>query len=558
MQGPDHPDSAGASAPVASTGSGGPEWPNDTPDREIGAPGSSVVESQPDDAPAEPDPAQAAPAPSAAYQPGAEPHPAEAASLFAAEPSGAESHPAEAAPALFAADQPGAQPHPAEAAPSLIAAERSAPAGSGADAAPASFTAGTATGSEQVLFGTAFTGHHSYAGQPVANPYAPPHVTQAAPTYRPPQHFPPQRPADEPRRRAGGLVAGMTVLALIVGGAAGAAGGYLVADSRSPGSSATALDAPKPAKQASTPAPAGSVEAVAQKVLPSVVQLQVRGRSSAGEGSGFVISGDGLIVTNNHVVEAAADGGEIVAVFQDGRKAKAEIVGRDPSSDLAVVRAEGVSGLTVVELGRSDDLKVGQSVVAIGSPFELSGTVTSGIVSSLRRPTRAGGENGSQATVMDAIQTDAAINPGNSGGPLVDMQGQVVGINSAIYSPRSGSGAGGSVGIGFAIPIDQARRTADEIVKTGKATQTVLGVSVRDSPDGGALISEVVSGGAGERAGLKSGDVITMLDERRIETSDALVAAVRSKAPGDKVKLVIGDGARTVEATLAGQAVEPK
>ncbi|MGH3859792.1 trypsin-like peptidase domain-containing protein [Actinokineospora sp.] len=404
------------------------------------------------------------------------------------------------------------------------------------------------SGRDQVLYGTAFTGHHSYAGQPVANPYAPPQLPTS----------PPQRiaAAEPPRRKTGGLVAGMTVLALIVGGAAGAAGGYLVADSRSPVSTSSALDAPKPAKQASTPAPEGSVEAVAQKVLPSVVQLQVRGRSSAGEGSGFVISQDGLIVTNNHVVEAAADDGEIVAVFQDGRSAKATIVGRDPSSDLAVVRAERISGLAVVELGSSDDLRVGQSVVAIGSPFELSGTVTSGIVSSLNRPTRAGGEDGSQATVMDAIQTDAAINPGNSGGPLVNMRGQVVGINSAIYSPRSGSGAGGSVGIGFAIPIDQARRTADEIVKTGKATQTVLGVSVRDNNNGGALISQVVPGGAGEKAGLTAGDVITRLDDRRIDTSDALVAAVRSHAPGDKVKLVIGDGERTVEATLAGQPVE--
>ncbi|MBC6450232.1 trypsin-like peptidase domain-containing protein [Actinokineospora sp. HBU206404] len=404
------------------------------------------------------------------------------------------------------------------------------------------------SGRDQVLYGTAFTGHHSYAGQPVANPYAPPQTPTS----------PPQRiaAAEPPRRKTGGLVAGMTVLALIVGGAAGAAGGYLVADSRSPVSSSSALDAPKPAKQASTPAPDGSVEAVAQKVLPSVVQLQVRGRSSAGEGSGFVISQDGLIVTNNHVVEAAADDGQIVAVFQDGRTAKASIVGRDPSSDLAVVRAERISGLAVVELGSSDDLRVGQSVVAIGSPFELSGTVTSGIVSSLNRPTRAGGEDGSQATVMDAIQTDAAINPGNSGGPLVNMRGQVVGINSAIYSPRSGSGAGGSVGIGFAIPIDQARRTADEIVKTGKATQTVLGVSVRDNNGGGALVSQVVPGGAGEKAGIKAGDVITRLDDRRIDTSDALVAAVRSHAPGDKVKLVIGDGERTVEATLAGQPVE--
>ncbi|WP_285506899.1 trypsin-like peptidase domain-containing protein [Actinokineospora sp. NBRC 105648] len=379
------------------------------------------------------------------------------------------------------------------------------------------------------------------------------------PAYAAPVNYPAQQvPVQRREGRKSGLVVGMTVLALVVGGAAGAAGGYLAADNRSSSSSATALDAPPTAKQTAA-APAGSVESVAQKVLPSVVQLQVQGRSSAGEGSGFVISADGLIVTNNHVVEGAANGGQITAVFQDGRTAKASIVGRDPTSDVAVVRATGVDNLVVSELGRSDDLRVGQGVVAIGSPYELSGTVTSGIVSSLRRPTRAGGETGSQTTVMDAIQTDAAINPGNSGGPLVNMQGQVIGINSAIYSPQtSASGSGGSVGIGFAIPIDQARRTADEIVKTGKATQTVLGVSVRDADGGGALIADVVAGGAGEKAGLKPGDVVTKMDDRRIDSSDALVAAVRSRAPGDKVKLTIGAGDRTIEATLGGQPVEPQ
>jgi putative serine protease PepD len=233
------------------------------------------------------------------------------------------------------------------------------------------------------------------------------------------------------------------------------------------------------------------------------------------------------------------------------------VLGREPSSDVAVIKAKGVSGKTPITVGRSDDLKVGQAVVAIGSPFELPGTVTSGIISALNRPTRAGGENGSEATVMDAIQTDTAINPGNSGGPLVNMAGQVIGINSAIYSPSSGGGQGGgqggSVGIGFAIPIDQAKRTADEIVKTGKATQTVIGVSVKTAPDGGAAINDVVAGGAGERAGLKAGDVVTKLDDRRIDSSDALVAAVRSKAPGDKVKLTIGANSRTVEVTLGSQ-----
>ena len=366
---------------------------------------------------------------------------------------------------------------------------------------------------------------------------------------------PPPQPQQPKRRGAGGLVAGVAVLSLLVGGGAGALGGYLAADSSSSGPVSNALDQKPPADQTSS-SPSGTVEAVAEKVSPSVVQLQVQGGGGAGEGSGFIISSDGLIVTNNHVVEVAADNGKITAVFADGSTAAATIVGRDPTSDVAVVKAEGKSDLPIVDLGSSDSLKVGQGVVAIGSPFELAGTVTSGIVSSLQRPTRAGGEDGSQATVMDAIQTDAAINPGNSGGPLVNMQGQVIGINSAIYSPQSGNGQGGSVGIGFAIPINQARRTADEIVKTGKATQTVLGVSVRDAQGGGAQIVDVVAGGAGEKAGLKQGDVVTKLDDRRIDTSDALVAAVRSHAPGDKVRLELSNGSRTVEATLAGQTVE--
>jgi len=375
---------------------------------------------------------------------------------------------------------------------------------------------------------------------------------------RPPQPQPQPQPQPESQRKgSGALVAGVAVLALLVGGGAGALGGYLVADS-SNAPVTNALDQPT-ADQTSSSAPAGSVEAVAQKVSPTVVQLQVEGRQAAGEGSGFIISSDGLIVTNNHVVEVAADNGKITAVFADGSQVPASIVGRDPTSDVAVVKAEGKTGLPTVELGSSDALKVGEGVVAIGSPFELSGTVTSGIVSSLHRPTRAGGEDGSQATVMDAIQTDAAINPGNSGGPLVNMQGQVIGINSAIYSPQSSaSSQGGSVGIGFAIPLDQARRTADEIVKTGKATQTILGVSVRDNQDGGALIVDVTGGGAGEQAGLKSGDVVTKLDDRRIDTSDALVAAVRSHKPGDKVRLELSNGSRTVDATLAGQTVEPQ
>ncbi|TDV45369.1 S1C family serine protease [Actinophytocola oryzae] len=398
---------------------------------------------------------------------------------------------------------------------------------------------------EQVVYGTAAPGGPT----PPGGNYL----------IRPSQPQPhPQPQPQQQKRGSAALVIGVAVLALFVGGGAGALGGYLASDNGNNAPVTNALDQQPPADHTSS-SPSGTVEAVAEKVSPSVVQLQVEGRNAAGEGSGFIISSDGLIVTNNHVVEVAAKSGKITAVFSDGSTASATVVGRDPTSDVAVVKADGKTGLPVVDLGSSDALKVGQGVVAIGSPFELSGTVTSGIVSSLHRPTRAGGEDGSQATVMDAIQTDAAINPGNSGGPLVNMAGQVIGINSAIYSPQTGGGSGqqaGSIGIGFAIPIDQARRTADEIVKTGKATQTILGVSVRDNQGGGALIVDVTAGGPGAQAGLKTGDVVTKLDDRHIDTSDALVAAVRSHKPGDKVRLELSNGSRTVEATLAGQTVE--
>ncbi|MFI6102322.1 trypsin-like peptidase domain-containing protein [Lentzea sp. NPDC051213] len=369
--------------------------------------------------------------------------------------------------------------------------------------------------------------------------------------YLPPGYQPPPAPP-RPKGR-GKVVAGVAALVLVVGGLSGGLGGYLGYTFANDSSSVSSLDTPRPASQASNAAP-GSVEEVAAKMLPSVVQIQVVTRTGAGEGSGFVISSNGQIVTNNHVIEGAAAGGTIKVVFQDGKTADAKILGRDPSSDIAVIQAQDVSGLPVVQLGNSGDMKIGQSVVAIGSPFELSGTVTSGIVSSVNRPVSAGGDaRNSQATVLNAIQTDAAINPGNSGGPLVNMQGQVVGINSAIYSPNSANGQAGSVGIGFAIPIDQARRTVDEIVKTGKPKQTVLGVKV-ESTEQGAKISEITPGGAAEKAGLKAGDVITKFGDRRIDESDTLVAAVRSKAPGDKITITLSDN-RTVEATLDGVEV---
>ncbi|GAB3134697.1 trypsin-like peptidase domain-containing protein [Amycolatopsis sp. NPDC004378] len=385
---------------------------------------------------------------------------------------------------------------------------------------------------------------------PNPNPYAQPGTSGygAAPV-----------PPNQPKRSGGKMLAGVALVALLVGGIAGGAVGYLTGGS-SGGPAGNALDAPKPAQQTGN-APAGSVEAVAQKLSPSVVELQVSGQQGAGEGSGFVISTDGYILTNNHVVEVAANGGQIQAVFQDGKKAAAKVVGRDPTTDIAVVKVDGVNNLTPVEIGRSDDLKVGQSVVAIGSPFELAGTVTSGIVSSLHRPVRAGGGQGGQETVMDAVQTDAAINPGNSGGPLSNMSGQVIGINSAIYSPQSasqGQGQGGSesgnVGIGFAIPIDQARRTANTIIKTGQAVQTYIGAQVTDAPQGGAQLGAITPGSPAEKAGLKPGDVVTKIDDRNIDKSDTLVAAIRTRAPDEKAKFTLSDG-RTIEVTLGGQPV---
>ena len=391
------------------------------------------------------------------------------------------------------------------------------------------------------------------------------------PPLGPPQQGGPPQPGGSPppARRGGrrgrivGAAAALTLVAATVGGATGGVIGYSLAD-RPQANGSSALDAAKPPARQASDAPAGSAEEVAAKVLPTVVQIQVRGRTGTGEGSGVIISADGLILTNNHVVEGAANGGQLRVVFNDGRQADATIVGRDPSSDLAVIRADGVSGLTPAELGRSDDLAVGQEVIAIGSPLGLSGTVTTGIVSALNRPVLTGGQSSDQTTVLDAIQTDAAINPGNSGGPLVDSQGRVIGINSAIASISGGGSQSGSIGLGFAIPIDQARRIADELVKDGKATQAVLGVGVGDAQingaqSGGAQISRVEPGGPADQAGIKAGEIVTKVGDRRIEDGDALVAAIRSHAPGDKVTLTVGDGTnqRTVEVTLGSRTVEP-
>ncbi len=376
---------------------------------------------------------------------------------------------------------------------------------------------------------------------------------------------PPPDPEGQPRMpapRRGRTIAIAAVLALLIGALAGAIGGavgYNLADGGDspPGALGQSQSGNQPVDL-----PAGSPARVAQEVLPSVAQLRVNAGQTQGEGSAVVLSADGLLLTNNHVVAPAAGGGEITADFQNGREIPVSIVGRAPAFDLAVVRVQGVNNLDPAELGNSSELVVGQEVLAIGSPLGLSGTVTSGIVSALDRPVSAGGPETGQSTVLNAIQTDAPINPGNSGGPLVNMAGQVVGINSAIASTGR---TGGSIGLGFAIPIDQAERVAQELIADGVANRAALGVEVTVRAGGQdtsvARVSGVIPGTAAAAAGIQPGAVITRVDDRIIEGGNDLVATIRSYPPGSQVEIQVrgpGGETRTVQVTLGSQPVPPE
>jgi putative serine protease PepD len=346
----------------------------------------------------------------------------------------------------------------------------------------------------------------------------------------------------------------MLALALGAGLAGGAAGaGVISALDDDPATVTSSLDR-EPAS-ADNAVDFSSVEEVAAQVLPSVVSISIDSQFGSGTGSGVIISSDGQILTNNHVAEAGANGGNLTVTFSDGTTADAEVVGLDPITDLAVIQAQDVSGLTPAELGTSDDLEVGEQVVAIGSPLGLDGTVTTGIVSALDRPVTAGDrQTNGQAATIDAIQTDAPINPGNSGGPLVNMAGQVVGINSVIAT----TGSEGSIGLGFSIPIDQARPIAEELAETGEATHALIGVSIGDARGGtrGAVIQAVEPGSAAADAGLQEGDIVTKIDDRLITDGTSLVAAARSYRPGDTVTLTyVRDGeTQTAEVTLGSDA----
>jgi putative serine protease PepD len=354
-------------------------------------------------------------------------------------------------------------------------------------------------------------------------------------------------PATEPRR--GSRTAVAVVAAALVAGSLGGAVGATVATRDAATTAPTAASAPL----VPSTVDASGVEAVSAAVLPSVVSIAFTGQAGSGTGSGIVLTKDGVILTNNHVVAEAADGGSITVTFQDGRKAPATIIGRDPGADVAVIQTEGVTDAIPAQIGKSAELTVGQQVVAIGSPLGLDGTVTTGIVSALNRPVISGDGSGANQSVLNAIQTDAAVNPGNSGGALVDMQGRVVGINSAIATLGAQEGAqGGSIGLGFAIPIDQAMRIADQLRNGGTASRAVLGVSAEDAATGGATLTQVAPDSGAARAGLQNGDVITQVGTSRISGLQSLLATVRSLEPGSTVDVTyVRDGATsTVEVTL--------
>ncbi|MCQ8191789.1 S1C family serine protease [Streptomyces rugosispiralis] len=403
--------------------------------------------------------------------------------------------------------------------------------------------------------------HQSHQGAPMA----PPAQGVQWGGYDPWTVVPPPAGRERERKtvsRRGAWVA-VLLIALVAGCLGGGIGAYAERDRASGGVDVKLPQAPVE-KEARSP---GSVAGIAARSLPGVVTIHVRGSAEEGTGTGFVLDKQGHILTNNHVVQPAGTDGDISVTFNSGQDAKAEVIGRDTGYDLAVIKVDRVSGLTPLPLGNSDSVRVGDPVVAIGAPFDLAGTVTSGIISAKERPITAGGEkeDGSDVSYVDALQTDAPINPGNSGGPLVDRKARVIGINSAIRAADDGSGLGGgqggSIGLGFAIPINQGKRVAEELINTGKATHPVIGVTLdmgytgdgaRVNTKGAGGGAPVTAGGPGDKAGIEPGDVITEVDGVRVHSGQELIVKIRSHRPGDRLGLTIRrDGKeRAAELTL--------
>ncbi|MFC8227631.1 S1C family serine protease [Streptomyces sp. NPDC057287] len=372
----------------------------------------------------------------------------------------------------------------------------------------------------------------------------------------------PSEPEPPRKRRASGLVAAVAVAALVAGGVGGALG-YWAADSNDSSSSGSttvaASNSPKDFKRE-----AGTVAGVAAGALPSVVTIDAQsGDGEGGTGTGFVYDKEGHILTNNHVVASAADSGQLTATFSNGKKYDAEVVGRAQGYDVAVLKLKNApDGLTPLALGDSDKVAVGDSTIAIGAPFGLSNTVTTGIISAKNRPVASGDGSSNKNSYMSALQTDASINPGNSGGPLLDAGGAVIGINSAIQS-TSGGGVGqsqaGSIGLGFAIPVNQAKNVAEQLIKTGQPVYPVIGATVTmEEKTGGAVISDEGAGGTpavtpngpAAEAGLKAGDVITKFNDTAVESGPTLIGEIWTHKPGDKVTLTYKRDGKTATAEL--------
>lgn len=364
------------------------------------------------------------------------------------------------------------------------------------------------------------------------------------------------------RRGAGGLVAAVAVAALVAGGIGGALGFWAADrnDNGSSGSSTTvsASDTPRDLKR-----PAGTVAGVAAKALPSVVTIDAQGGDGeGGTGTGFVYDKEGHILTNNHVVASAAESGELSATFSDGKKYAAEVVGRAQGYDVAVLKLKNPpAGLAPLPLGNSESVAVGDSTIAIGAPFGLSNTVTTGIISAKNRPVASGDGSSNKNSYMSALQTDASINPGNSGGPLLDATGAVIGINSAIQSTGGGLGQSqaGSIGLGFAIPVNQAKNVAEQLIKTGKPVYPVIGATVTmEEKTGGAAISAegaagtpaVTPNGPAAKAGLKAGDVITKFNDTVIDSGPTLIGEIWTRKPGEKVTLTYERDGKTATAEV--------
>ncbi len=404
----------------------------------------------------------------------------------------------------------------------------------------------------------------------IPDPYGPPPVVPGAPVAGevPPAWQPPGDVLGGPRRPERGfspvlLVFGCLIVALVAGLFGGAAGSVVV-DRWRDGGVNRPISLPAP-KSRSTERDSASVAGIAQRVLPSVVLIEVDGAQGQGTGSGFIIREDGYIVTNNHVVDGATDGGAIKVKFLDRSVATATIVGQDASYDLAAIKVSR-KDLPALSFGDSESVVVGDDVIAVGAPLGLGGTVTTGIVSALDRPVSAGGGEDSPAFI-NAIQTDAAINPGNSGGPLVNGSGEVIGVNSAIARIPSASSMGpsGSIGLGFSIPSGQARRTVEQLIRDGKATHPVIGVLLDRQYQGeGVRIASrpadrqqpLTPGGPAAKAGLKPGDIFLKIDGQPVTDPDALVVGIRAKAPGDIVEFLVRTGKteRIVRVTLEASA----